>query len=419
VAGVILIAAGIGYVLGRGEGQRQTAALRPAPAAHTSTAPHVPAKPPRRAESARQPESEAAAPKPVATPERMEARNAEPKGSEVKPSEVRSPESKTAEPKTAEPKNGETRTTEPKNAEPTPAEAEREAPPREIAALPREVPASPREPTGPATRPPGSLAWQRNAVPVRDPGGRPMIAVMFDDVGVNRGHARKTVQLRGPLTLSFMSYAEDLSALTTSARAAGHELMLHLPMEPQGSRISPGPEALLVSLGDEEINRRTEWALNRFEGLVGVNNHMGSRFTADRRGMTLVLAQIKARGLLFVDSMTTPKSVGGSVASQLGVPHAERDVFLDHVQDRGHVRASLSKLEERARAKGYAIGIGHPHEETLDEVRPWLATLESRGFVLVPVSAIVRRLRDGSAVARADAATRLVRAAEPAASAVR
>ena len=282
---------------------------------------------------------------------------------------------------------------EPAASAPQPAEPPAE--PRQTAKTPPAAEPVPEASGKPAPAKPGAtLAWQKNAVPVRDPGGRPMIAIVLDDVGVNRAQARKAIELRGPLTLSFMTYAEDLPKLTAAARAAGHELMLHMPMEPSEKRVPPGPEALMVGLDTAELNRRILWGLNRFEGFVGVNNHMGSRFTRDERGMAAVMGQLKAHGLLFLDSLTTPDSVGIAAAARFGVPHVGRDVFLDHVQDRDAIRASLARLEARARSKGHAVGIGHPHEETLDVLRGWLGSLEARGFALVPVSTIVRRLRD-------------------------
>jgi polysaccharide deacetylase 2 family uncharacterized protein YibQ len=230
----------------------------------------------------------------------------------------------------------------------------------------------------------------RFAVPA-DPGDRPMIAIVLDDLGVNQAGTRRAIGLPSPLTLSFMTYANDLPRLTANARAAGHELMLHVPMEPSGSRNDPGPKALTIGLSEADIQERLRWGLTRFEGFVGVNNHMGSRFTTDTASMNVVLRELKGRGLLFLDSMTNPASVGPRLAAAAGVPHAARDVFLDHEQSREAVRGALAATEQRARARGHAIAIGHPHEETLDVLAAWIPTVRDRGFALVPVSTIVRR----------------------------
>ena len=120
--------------------------------------------------------------------------------------------------------------------------------------------------------------WRRNAVPFRDLNSRPLVAIVIDDVGIDRPRSKRAWELPGPLTMSFLPYAKDLREQARAARARGHELMLHLPMEPTG-RADPGPNALLVSLSDAELKQRTLAALDSFDGYVGVNNHMGSRFT--------------------------------------------------------------------------------------------------------------------------------------------
>src|SRR5512143_58578 len=121
--------------------------------------------------------------------------------------------------------------------------------------------------------------WRKNAVPFRDLNSRPLIAVVIDDVGLDRPRSKRAWELPGPLTMSFLPYAKDLREQARAARAKGHELMLHLPMEPNG-RSDPGPGALLVSQSDAELRQRTTAALDSFDGYAGVNNHMGSRFTA-------------------------------------------------------------------------------------------------------------------------------------------
>jgi hypothetical protein len=146
----------------------------------------------------------------------------------------------------------------------------------------------------------------------------------------------------------------------------------------------------MPGLSEAEIGRRLDWALNRFSGYVGINNHMGSRFTADEKGMAEVMGRLKSRGLLFLDSRTTSRTMGPALAHRLGVPLAERSVFLDNVETADSVRGQLTELEAIARRDGFAVAIGHPKEATLSALASWLETLENKGLVLVPVSAIVR-----------------------------
>ena len=187
-----------------------------------------------------------------------------------------------------------------------------------------------------------------------------------------------------------MPYAKDLREQERAARANGKEIMLHLPMEPAG-RADPGPGALLVSMTDNEIGRRSAAALDGYDGYVGVNNHMGSRFTAFKPGMHTVLEQVKARGLMFLDSRTTAQTVGEQTALEIGVPTLPRNVFLDDEETLAAVRKKLTETEEVARRQGYVVAIGHPHEVTLQALAVWLPTLQAKGLVLAPVTAVLRK----------------------------
>lgn len=249
----------------------------------------------------------------------------------------------------------------------------------------------PRQSRGqPAAAASGSEAWRRNAVPFRDLGSRPLVAVVIDDVGLDRPRSKRAWELPGPLTLSFLPYARDLREQARAARARGHELMLHLPMEPSG-RSDPGPNALLVSLTDAEIRQRTATALDSFDGFAGVNNHMGSRFTTFRPGMETVLRQLKGRGLMFLDSRTSPQSVGDVVAHEIGVPSIVRHVFLDDDEALDSVRRKLAEAEAIARRQGFVVVIGHPHESTLVALAEWLPTTQAKGLALAPATAVLRK----------------------------
>ncbi len=237
----------------------------------------------------------------------------------------------------------------------------------------------------------GPPLWLQNAVAVPDPGRRPMIAIVIDDMGLNRRNSERAVHLPAPLTLAYLTYAEDLSGQTAAARRAGHELLVHMAMEPLDGYIDSGPDVLETGAPPGRLMAQLRHNLAAFDGYVGINNHMGSRFTSSEPEMRLVLAELKHRGLLFLDSRTIASSVGAPVAAQLGLPFAERDVFLDNVQSADAVDARLAEVERIASSRGYAIAIGHPHDATIAALAAWLPTLQQRGFALVPVSAIVKR----------------------------
>lgn len=239
----------------------------------------------------------------------------------------------------------------------------------------------------------GLPPWRRHAVAVTPSPGRPMISIVIDDLGMNRKGTARAIAFKGPLTLAFLPYAPDLKRQIAAARAAGHELLVHVSMEPESQTENPGPNALVAGLGSDELLRRLRWALDRFDGYVGINNHMGSRFTSFETGMEVVMKELRARGLLFLDSRTSIGSRGVTLARRLGVPHARRHIFLDDTLDAETVRARLSEVEAAASQAGHVVAIGHPHDVTLDALAKWLPEVAKRGFQLVPISAIVRKIK--------------------------
>ena len=233
-------------------------------------------------------------------------------------------------------------------------------------------------------------AWIANALPTAAPDGRPEIAVIIDDAGVDRAQTGVAVRLKGPLTISFLPYAPDLAGQARAARANRHEVLLHVPMEPNGAFADPDANLLRIRQGPAEIQRRLSRWLDAIPGIVGINNHMGSLFTSDPYALAPVMEELVRRGLLFVDSRTTARSLAQDSARAHGLPNAGRDVFLDHYEGQAEVRKRLIETERVARKQGYAIAIGHPRAATLAELAIWLDEVESKGYRLVPVSAIVR-----------------------------
>lgn len=253
------------------------------------------------------------------------------------------------------------------------------------------IPMRPEPPFGVAPVAPVQPAWLANAVQSHQPGNGPMIAIVIDDAGIARHRTRMASELPAPITIAFIPYSDDLEAQTRYALARGHELLLHIPMEPGSDAADPGQNALLTSLGQDEVMRRFRWALDRFDGYVGVNNHMGSKFMARTDYVRPVLDEINARGLLFLDSRTDHNTVGTKLARDIGMPNAARNIFLDNDLDTARIEAQLAKLERVARRRGQAIAIGHPHDVTTEVLARWIPEARARGFRLVPVSAIVKK----------------------------
>ncbi len=234
-----------------------------------------------------------------------------------------------------------------------------------------------------------NLPWRRNAVAVPDTGDRPLIAIVIDDAGLDKDRTLQIINLPGPMTISFLPYASRLRDQVSLARENGHEIMLHVSMEPENAALDPGPHVLRVGDSEAVMLENLSWALGRFSGYVGINNHMGSKFTTDAGGMRIVMQELQRRGLLFVDSRTNRETVAGAMARSIGVPVAERNVFLDHKATAEAVTDQLRQLEEIARKRGHAVGIGHPRDATIEVLSAWLPTAAEKGFALVPISAVV------------------------------
>ncbi len=240
-----------------------------------------------------------------------------------------------------------------------------------------------------SSNPPAPIStWQINALPFKI-NNRPKIAIVIDDMGVDRKRSERAVALRPPLTLSYLTYGKDLGTQTISAKNAGHELLMHIPMEPTSTTVDPGPNVLLSDMDETELLKNLRWNLNQFDGYVGINNHMGSRFTSNLAGMQNVMEELKTRGLLFLDSVTSGASKGSQAAKAAGIPHLVRNVFLDHIDDLATINKRLSETEQLALKQGHAIAIGHPRDQTLAALTPWLKTIEDKGFQLVPLTALL------------------------------
>jgi uncharacterized protein len=219
--------------------------------------------------------------------------------------------------------------------------------------------------------------------------GPPKIAIVIDDLGADLARTDRAMALPKEVALSFLPYADASPWLSAEAARKSHEVLLHMPMEAEGEH-NPGPDALTVGLAPAEILRRLDAALARVPGAIGINNHMGSRFTADRTGLVAVAEDLARRHLLFFDSRTTTATQVVPVARAFGVASAGRDVFLDDEETAGAVQTQLAELEARARAQGVAIAIGHPHDVTLQALAQWTSRAQARGFVLIPLAEAIR-----------------------------
>lgn len=222
------------------------------------------------------------------------------------------------------------------------------------------------------------------------PRGQGKVAIIIDDMGITL-RSKLVEILPAPLTLAYLPYAKDLPARTKRAKENGHELMVHIPMQPMSNTTDPGPHALKANQSKAILTENLNWNLSRFEGFVGVNNHMGSRITQDQNAMNHIMKHLKKRNLFFIDSRTIGTSIAAQTARDNGLAYAERDIFLDHEITPEFIQGALKKLEQKAYDQGYAIAIGHPHKETIEALKKWIPTLESKNLTLVPASALIHQ----------------------------
>lgn len=225
----------------------------------------------------------------------------------------------------------------------------------------------------------------------------PLLAIIIDDLGRSTATASLLAEMPQAVTFAILPDEPQAVRVAEMAHAAGREVMLHAPMEPQGfPEVNPGRDALLVNQSAAEIRRNFDSLLAGMPHVAGVNNHMGSRFTEDAVGLTPVMESLQEKGLYFIDSLTTGRSRVTEVARRHGVPTMSRDIFLDNVADVEAIAVEIRRLEARAHRQGMAIGIGHPYPETLEALRRELPGLQERGLTLVPVSTLLRRQAQGS-----------------------
>jgi len=231
--------------------------------------------------------------------------------------------------------------------------------------------------------------------PVAAAGSTPRIAIVIDDFGNNGSEtAMGIIDLNFPITISVLPDCPHTTDIAQAAHRAGKEIIAHVPMEPRGyPEVDPGEGALLSNHSREQLVRRINAALDDVPYAVGANNHMGSAFTSQHIPMRVFMSKLRERDMFFLDSMTTPESVGLSEARRAGIPAARNRMFIDSPLDesgRIDVESQLSELVILARKLGSAVGLGHPHPETLRALRKVLPELASEGIELVFVSELAR-----------------------------
>ncbi len=220
---------------------------------------------------------------------------------------------------------------------------------------------------------------------------RPRIAILVTELGQSRDAGQAAIHALPPqVSLAFLPFPDETEAMAGEAKAAGHEVLLDIPMEPSNyPDDDPGPDALMTTASDGENTRRLNWDLARAHGYVGVVNFMGARFTAAQEKLAPLFAALRARDLLIADTRANALTAVPAMAEQARVPYALADLTIDAEASRDSVDASLAQLEVLARKNGKAFGVAGTYPVTFERLAQWAKSLDAKGIALAPVSAVV------------------------------
>jgi hypothetical protein len=218
------------------------------------------------------------------------------------------------------------------------------------------------------------------------------LAIIIDDIGFNnKKEVKEIIDMDVPITLSILPFQPFSLKVAKEAHAGNKEIILHLPMEPYDyPKKNPGNGILTIDMDEKELIEQTEKNLSAIPYIIGVNNHMGSKFTENYERMKIVINILKHRGLFFIDSLTSKKSVGYKIARELGLPVERRDIFLDNNRNIEAIKNELEKLCNISLKKGKAIGIGHPYPNTVKALKEMIPKFREKGIKIVKLSSIVK-----------------------------
>lgn len=222
---------------------------------------------------------------------------------------------------------------------------------------------------------------------------RPRIAIMVGGLGISaQATADAISRLPSSVTFGFAPYGNDLERMVAHAREKQHEIILQLPMEPfDYPDNDPGPQTLLTTLQGSQNIDRLHWFMSRFSGYVGIANYMGARFTANQPAMTPVVEEVGKRGLLWFDDGSSPRSLASQLVAAAGGAFVKADMVIDQVATPADIDGALASLEAIARERGNAIGVATALPVSINKLAGWIKLLDSRGFTVVPVTALTNR----------------------------
>lgn len=236
-------------------------------------------------------------------------------------------------------------------------------------------------------------AWLANSRPFDANDERPRIAIIVTDLGLSAAATQIAIQdLPGEVTLAFAAHASGLETWIPQSRAAGHEALVMVPMEPEGyPGNDPGPYTLLTALAPSTNIDRLDWSLRRATNFVGIIDTKGSRFTTITGAITPIIEELGNRGLMVVDSGSNDASVIPAVAAKSAVPIAANDSFITDFASGDAIDLRLTELEAIAADRGWAVGVAFPYPILFERLKEWIGSLEQKGLTLAPVTAVAQK----------------------------
>lgn len=236
---------------------------------------------------------------------------------------------------------------------------------------------------------PATDSWQE---------GGATVSIIIDDVGHSRRYGEAILNLDDRLTLAILPFTPFSQYFSDKGRAAGNEIMLHLPMESISNKNASDTQ-LQVDMKRDAFEHMLARNLGAFEGFTGINNHQGSRMMQDSMRLGWLMESIADDNMFFVDSKTVGRSPATSIASSKGIPTVGRDIFLDDTADEADIKRQFDRMIKLALRDGHAVAIGHPRPNTINVLRREMPRLKALNIKVVPVTTTIALASGGTMLA--------------------
>jgi len=219
---------------------------------------------------------------------------------------------------------------------------------------------------------------------------RPKVVIVIDDLGSEKPIVKEFLHWDLPITFSILPFTPHSKTIALEAHRRGRDVILHLPMEPHGyPEVRPGEGVLLQEMDEESLLLQLSKDIEAVPHIKGVSNHMGSRLMEDPEKMKIIFCELKRRGLFFLDSRTSPQTVGLQTAHAIGLKAMERSLFIDHSSGAYDIRQKVEELTQRCLSEGKAIAIGHPHPSTIKILKEMIPKMKEKGIEVVSLSSLM------------------------------